>query len=417
MRHRAVVGQGQPLPHRPSLAHAPRTSRLQTTPQRSRSVRLRQVARRSLVGALPQTSSSSTCIGTTNPCSLVFTGNGGITVTFNPAVNQPPANAVPVAQTTNEDTSKLFSSGGSNQISISDPDAGTATVQVTLTATNGTLTLSGTAGLNFACGGCVGDGTADTTMTFQGTISAINTALNGLSFAPTGNFNGSATLTITTNDLGNTGSGGAKTDTDSVSITVTAGQRRPELHEGRRPDRERGRRSPERVRMGDRDLALGPPTRAVRRSTSSSPTTTTPCSRRSPRFRSTGTLTYTPAANANGSATVSVQIHDNGGTANGGVDTSATQTFTITVNAVNDAPSFTKGADQTVNEDAGAAERVADGRRRSRPVRPTRAVRRSTSSSPTTTPVCSRPSPRLPRTGPSPTRRPPTPTAPRPSRS
>ena len=45
---------------------------------------------------------------------------------------------------------------------------------------------------------------------------------------------------------------------------------------------------------------------------------------------------------------------DNGGTANGGVDTSAAQTFTITVTAVNDAPSFTKGADQTVLEDAGA---------------------------------------------------------------
>ena len=67
-----------------------------------------------------------------------------------------------------------------------------------------------------------------------------------------------------------------------------------------------------------------------------------------------GTLTYTPAANANGSATVSVQIHDNGGTTNGGVDTSGTQTFTISVNPVNDAPSFTKGANQTVNEDAGA---------------------------------------------------------------
>ena len=40
--------------------------------------------------------------------------------------------------------------------------------------------------------------------------------------------------------------------------------------------------------------------------------------------------------------------------ANGGVDTSAAQTFTITVTAVNDAPSFTKGADQTVLEDAGA---------------------------------------------------------------
>jgi DNA/RNA endonuclease G (NUC1) len=66
-----------------------------------------------------------------------------------------------------------------------------------------------------------------------------------------------------------------------------------------------------------------------------------------------GTLTYTPAANAFGSATVSVTLKDNGGTANGGIDTSAVQTFNINVTAVNDAPSFTKGANQTVGEDAG----------------------------------------------------------------
>ncbi len=73
-----------------------------------------------------------------------------------------------------------------------------------------------------------------------------------------------------------------------------------------------------------------------------------------PAVSANGTLTYTPAANANGIATVTVQLHDNGGTANGGVDTSAAQTFTISVTAVNDAPSFIKGANQTVLEDAGA---------------------------------------------------------------
>jgi hypothetical protein len=71
-----------------------------------------------------------------------------------------------------------------------------------------------------------------------------------------------------------------------------------------------------------------------------------------PAISPTGTLSYTPAANANGSATITLNLQDNGGTANGGVDTSASQTFTITVNAVNDAPSFTKGADQTVSEDS-----------------------------------------------------------------
>ena len=68
----------------------------------------------------------------------------------------------------------------------------------------------------------------------------------------------------------------------------------------------------------------------------------------------TGTLTYTPAANANGSATVTLHIHDDGGTANGGVDTSAPQTFAIYVGPVNDAPSFTRGPDQTINQGSGA---------------------------------------------------------------
>lgn len=67
-----------------------------------------------------------------------------------------------------------------------------------------------------------------------------------------------------------------------------------------------------------------------------------------------GTLTYRPPADANGVATVSVTARDDGGTANGGSDTSATTTFTITVSAVNDAPSFTKGADQTTISVLGA---------------------------------------------------------------
>jgi hypothetical protein len=61
-----------------------------------------------------------------------------------------------------------------------------------------------------------------------------------------------------------------------------------------------------------------------------------------------GMLTYTAAADANGTATVTVVAHDNGGTANGGSDTSAARTFVITVSPVNDAPGFTPGANQTV---------------------------------------------------------------------
>ncbi len=50
-----------------------------------------------------------------------------------------------------------------------------------------------------------------------------------------------------------------------------------------------------------------------------------------PAIDPSGTLTYTPAAGANGAATVTVRLKDNGGTANGGQDTSAPQTFLITV--------------------------------------------------------------------------------------
>ena len=39
-----------------------------------------------------------------------------------------------------------------------------------------------------------------------------------------------------------------------------------------------------------------------------------------PAISSTGTLTYTPAADASGTATIDVVLKDDGGTANGGVD-------------------------------------------------------------------------------------------------
>jgi VCBS repeat-containing protein len=69
-----------------------------------------------------------------------------------------------------------------------------------------------------------------------------------------------------------------------------------------------------------------------------------------PAIAADGTLTYTPAANAFGLATVTVQIHDDGGTAGGGADTSGAQTFAITVSPVNDAPDATHD-DYTTDED------------------------------------------------------------------
>jgi putative nucleotidyltransferase with HDIG domain len=72
-----------------------------------------------------------------------------------------------------------------------------------------------------------------------------------------------------------------------------------------------------------------------------------------PAVASDGTLTFTTAPNASGSALVSVRAVDDGDSAYGGSDTSATETFTIVVTAVNDAPFFTAGPDPVVVEDSG----------------------------------------------------------------
>jgi hypothetical protein len=158
---------------------------------------------------------SYTVTDVSSPTNQSDTKSVNIAVT---CVNDAPVNTVPGAQTTNEDVARVFSSGNGNLISIADVDAGSSPVQVTLTGTNGTVSLAGTGGLTFTGG----DGTADPAMTFTGSVTNINTALNGLSFTPTLDFNGAASLTIGTDDLGNSGAGGALQDSDVVSITVSA---------------------------------------------------------------------------------------------------------------------------------------------------------------------------------------------------
>ncbi len=141
-----------------------------------------------------------------------------VTVVNLEVANTAPVNTVPVAQVTNEDTNLVFSSGNGNQISISDADAGNGIVNVLLSATNGTISLNGTTGLSFI----TGDGVADALLNFTGTIANINAALNGLVFAPTADFTGSASLQIITGDMGNSGTGGPLADSDTITITVNA---------------------------------------------------------------------------------------------------------------------------------------------------------------------------------------------------
>jgi hypothetical protein len=132
------------------------------------------------------------------------------------AVNDPPVNTVPAAQVLNQNSSLIFNTSNGNLIGISDVDADGGSMQVTLTCTNGTMTLSGTTGLSFT----VGSGSGDSTMTFTGTMTDVNSALNSLTYTPAPGYSGVASIQIMTSDQGNTGSGGAKTATDSIPLTV-----------------------------------------------------------------------------------------------------------------------------------------------------------------------------------------------------
>ena len=73
-----------------------------------------------------------------------------------------------------------------------------------------------------------------------------------------------------------------------------------------------------------------------------------------PAVSSDGTLTFTTATDANGIAVVTLFAMDDGPGDAPNVNTSASQSFTITINPINDAPVFTAGPDVTVDEDSPA---------------------------------------------------------------
>jgi len=151
-----------------------------------------------------------------------LTGLGTALVTV-VRVDQAPVNTLPGPQSVAENGVNgplVFSTASGNAISVSDVDAavspGNGVIQVTLTASHGTVSLGGIAGLTIISG----TGANDVSVTVQGTIPNLNAALNGLSFQPAVNFVGNASLTVSTNDLGNTGLGGPQTTTSVLSINV-----------------------------------------------------------------------------------------------------------------------------------------------------------------------------------------------------
>ncbi len=111
-----------------------------------------------------------------------------------------PLVALPAAQTTGEDLPLTLSALNHNAVVVSDPGAGLTTPAIALSATvsvnHGKLML-GNAGV---VSGVMGNGTAS--VTFSGTVAAINQAITGLVYTPAGDFVGTDALTVTITNPG-----------------------------------------------------------------------------------------------------------------------------------------------------------------------------------------------------------------------
>lgn len=127
------------------------------------------------------------------------------------AVNDAPVNQLPGSMTVKEDGSLSLSG-----VSVKDVDAGSAPVSMVLRVEHGVLTLLG------ATGAVMVQGAGTSEITLVGSLADLNQLLaSNLHYEPAKDFWGEDTLTVTSSDQGNTGTGGPLSDTDQVTITVT----------------------------------------------------------------------------------------------------------------------------------------------------------------------------------------------------
>lgn len=136
-------------------------------------------------------------------------------------VNDAPVNTVGVAAAGIEDGPAVNLTG----ISVADPDADPAAqnISVTFAVTGGTVSLLTNVVNGVVAGQISGGANGSATVTVTATQNQINATLaaaGGLSYTAAPNFNGTAVLTVTTNDNGFTGTGGAQSDSDTKDIVV-----------------------------------------------------------------------------------------------------------------------------------------------------------------------------------------------------
>ena len=121
--------------------------------------------------------------------------------------------SLPGAQSIDEDLPLEFSSGNMNAVTVTNNSGTSDTqLQVVLLVNDGALMLSQTTELSISEGS-----NGSSSLTIQGTESALNAALEGMVFTPDENFNGAVTLNVTTSSTS-----GEEQTSGSVDISVTS---------------------------------------------------------------------------------------------------------------------------------------------------------------------------------------------------
>jgi len=185
-----------------------------------------------------------------------------------------------------------------------------------------------------------GNGTG--TVVVTGSAAAINAALNGLSYTPTADYNGSATLSVSTTD-------GTATDVDSIAVTVSAVA---DINNDSASTNEDTAVTVD-VLANDTFENAGRAITAVNGSAITAGGPAVAVSNGTVSLNAAGQLTFTPAANYNGTTSFTYTV------TSGGVNETATAT--ITVAAINDLPVNTVPAAQVSPEDTALVFSAANG--------------------------------------------------------
>jgi hypothetical protein len=127
---------------------------------------------------------------------------------------------VPGEQTIPHNVALVF--GADRLISIADQDAGLGVLELSLSVSNGILTLGSDNGLDWQAGA---NGTSN--QVIRGTLASLNAALAGLSYLNFTNFSGMDLLSVTVDDLGNTDLGINFKDAKTIPIIVIAPPNNP----------------------------------------------------------------------------------------------------------------------------------------------------------------------------------------------